>query len=329
MHMLQKGVVALVTVGAFTLVSATQFEITPTVGKRISGKDTTLDDKKVLMGIRGTAYVTPNVGIQAVAESSQNNPTIGGGDTDIERGSLNVIYEGGTQKIRPYALVGAGYEWTHGNTVKLTDDDSQPFYNAGVGVKFGINDKLDLVTEVKGMHKAENGDNDLIGTVGLGMKVGGVVQKKPKCATKKVLTLEEFSKMCQAPKIAAPSPMPAETVTVEKMQTEPAVVVEKSAEPVEVEGPVVMEKPAASESTGIPEGYYVQLAALFKSSGDILIRKLERKNYPYVIHTTKRGGKDVTLILAGPYQSRKEAVIAKRYLKRVSHGAFVKKFPHS
>ncbi len=341
MNLLQKGLVSIAVIGAATVLLATEFEIMPTVGKKIANDDKTLDDSKVLMGIRGTAYVTPNIGIQAVGESSLNNPTIGGGDTDIERASLNAIYEKRTGKIRPYVMAGAGYEWTHGNTVKLTDDDSQAFANAGAGVKFDLKNNLSIVTEVKGMHKFENGDNDVIGTVGLGMRVGAVEEKKPACAPKKVLTLDEFSKMCKTkPVQAVPQPMP-----VTRMQSEPEVVVEEQVTPVAkapvaettsevtcvVEGAVVPEsaetKPESTEGTPIPEGYYVQMAALFKSNGAILTGKLERKKYPYVTYNTKRAGKDVTLILAGPYHSRKEAKVALKYLRRLSRGAFIKKLP--
>ncbi len=322
MNVLQKRLLAVVAAVAVSNLYAVQFEIMPTVGKKIANKDTTLDDSKVLMGIRGTAYVTPNTGIQLTAESSLNNPTIGGGDTDIERLSVNGIYEGGNAKVRPYVTAGVGYEWTHGNTVQLTDDDSQPYYNAGVGVKFGLKKNLSLVTEVKGMHKAENGDNDIIGTVGLGMKIGAPEEKKPACApAKKVLSLDEFSRMC---KTKQPAPQPAKMVQapveVQQMQHEPAVV--------ESETTCVVESaPVEEESVEIPTGYYVQMAALFKSSGAMLTSKLERKNYPYVVYNTKRGGRDVALVLVGPYHSRKEASVAKRYLRRLSRGAFVKKFP--
>ncbi len=323
MNVLQKRLLAIVAAVAVSNLYAVQFEIMPTVGKKIANKDTTLDDSKVLMGIRGTAYVTPNTGIQLTAESSLNNPTIGGGDTDIERAAVNGIYEGGTAKVRPYVTAGVGYEWTHGNTVQLTDDDSQPYANAGVGVKFGLKNNLSLVTEVKGIHKFENGDNDLIGTVGLGMKIGAPAQKAPTCApAKKVLSLDEFSRMCKTkPAAAQPAPMPEAPAAVETVQSEPAAVVEPEATC------VVESTPAEEESVEIPEGYYVQMAALFKSSGAMLTSKLERKNYPYVVYNTKRGGRDVALVLVGPYHSRREASVAKRYLRRLSRGAFVKKFP--
>ncbi len=340
MNRLQKGVVALLGFGMLTSLSAVQFEIMPTVGKKIRNKDTTLDDSKVLMGIRGTAYVTPNVGIQAVAESSLNNPTAGGGETDIERGSLNVIYEKSTNgRIKPYIMAGAGYEWTHGNAVKQTDDDSQPFANAGIGVKFGIKENLNLVTEVKGIHKFENGDDDIIGTVGLGMKIGAPVQKKPTCGSgQKALSLDEFSKMCKTKTAASAAAIVSDKpVAVESLQQQPAVTGTVTAVQ---EVPVVTQEvgttcrteesaavSAGTEEAQIPEGYYVQMAALFKSNGEILTAKLEQKNYPYVLYNTQRAGKDVTLVLVGPYNSKQEAAVARKYLRRLARGAFVKKFP--
>jgi cell division septation protein DedD len=324
MNLLQKGLVSMIAVGAISGLFAVEYEITPTVGKMVGPKDTTLNDSKTLMGIRGTAYVTPNVGIQAVAESSLKNRTSSGGDTDIERGAVNVVLQKPFEKVTPYVTGGIGYEWTHGNDVKLTNDDSQMFYNAGAGVKVNVNDRVNVMAELKGIHKVENSDDDLIATVGVGMKVGAVAQKAPTCQTTKALSLQEFSKMCKT-KTAAPAPMAEAPVAVTQMQSEPKVVTE---EVIESETCVVEpEVEATNETAEIPEGYYVQMAALFKSSGDILTSKLERKNYPYVVYETKRGAKDVKLVLVGPYQSRKEAKVALRYLKRLSRGAFVKRFP--
>jgi cell division septation protein DedD len=335
MNLLQKGLVSMIAVGAMSGLFAVEFEITPTVGKMVGPKDTTLNDSKTLMGIRGTAYVTPNVGIQAVAESSLKNRTLGGGDTDIERGAVNVVLQKPFEKVTPYVTGGVGYEWTHGNTVKLTNDDSQVFYNAGAGVKVNVNDRVNVMAELKGIHKVENSDDDLIATVGVGMKVGAVAQKAPTCQTTKALSLQEFSKMCKT-KTVAPAPMAEAPVAVTQMQSEPQVVSEEVVEEPEVVPGEVLESEtcvvetdteSATETADIPEGYYVQMAALFKSSGDILTSKLERKNYPYVIYETSRGSKDVKLVLVGPYQSRKEAKVALRYLKRLSRGAFVKRFP--
>ncbi len=331
MNIVQKGLVVIVAVGAMSGLSAVEFEITPTVGKMVGKKDTTLDDSKTLVGIRGTAYVNENVGIQAIAESSLKNPTLGGGDTDIERGALNVVLEKRFEKVTPYVTGGIGYEWTHGNDVKTTNNDSQAFYNAGAGVKLHVNDRVNLLAEVKGIHKVENDDDDIIATVGLGMKVGGVRQKSPTCAQPKALSLQEFSRMCKTKKAVPSTAVQQNAMDVSRMQQEPQVVTETPvAEVIEEESCTVETEPVSapeSEGVAIPEGYYVQMAALFKSSGDILTSKLERKNYPYVVYETQRGDREVKLILAGPYQSRKEAEIARKYLRRLSPGAFVKYFP--
>ncbi|RUM63528.1 MAG: hypothetical protein DSZ05_08500 [Sulfurospirillum sp.] len=344
MNILQKGLVSVLTVAALSTLYGAQFEIMPTVGKKIANDDTTLDDSKVLLGIRGTAYVTPNVGIQLVGETSSKNPTIGGGDTDIERGAVNVILESGTQKVRPYLLAGAGYERTHGATVQTTDDDSQMFYNAGAGVKFGMTDRVSLVTEVKGIHKVENHDDDIIGTVGLGVKLGDVGQPRPNCNTPEAMSLDQFAKMCKTKKPAVSNVVQI-TQPVQQFQQEPQVVSEPVSEPVmeeivdektrcvvdvdggdiEMEGPVVTD--SASDTGTIPEGYYVQMAALFKGNGEMLTSRLERKNYHYVLHHVNRFGKEATLVLVGPYQTRRAAAVALRYLRRLSRNAFVKRFP--
>ncbi len=344
MRMLQKGVLSLLAVAAVSTIYAAQFEITPTIGKKIANDDTTLDDSKVLFGIQGTAFVTPNVGVQGVLESSVNNKTVdssgGVGDTDIERGALNVVLQANGNRVKPYALAGVGYERTHGTSVPTTNDDSQVFYNAGVGLKFGLTDRVNLITEVKGMHKAENGDDDLIGTVGVGVVLGGSKKKKPSCNEPKALSLDEFAKMCKTKKVEAEkTPAQVAQPAMEATQTEPPA----PAAPVVDEKTAAVSAPAVEESANcvvevdthaeeektlsIPEGYYIQMAALFKGNGEVLTAKLERKNYPYVLYNTERFGKEATLVLVGPYETRKEAAVALRYLKRLSRKAFIKRFP--
>ena len=293
----------------------------------------------MLFGVRAAAYATDNIALEATLESSLKNETLGGGDTDIERGSLNLIVEAPGNKVRPYLTGGIGYERTHGNTVKTTNDDSQGYYNGGVGVKFDINDNINLLTEVKGMHKIENGDNDIIATVGLGVKFGQKSEKKPasSCETPAALSLDEFAKMCKTPQpvqapvqIQQPSPQTQTIVkqsVVEQESIPVAQTIPVENEVVEFEDKPVIEEKESAKSAEIAEGYYVQLAALFKGNGEILTSKLERKNYPHVLYNTTRFNKDATLVLVGPYESRKEALVALRYLKRLSKKAFVKRFP--
>ena len=342
MNKFVKSTGLMILAGAMVNLSAAKIEITPTVAKQISKKDKTLQDSKVLLGIRGTAFINDNVGIQAVLESSKNNKTLGTGGaygkTDIERGTLNAVYEVTGHRVRPYGVVGVGYERTHDDslhTVTNNNDDSQVFYNAGVGVKFGINDNIDLVTEVKGIHKAENGDNDIIGTVGVGVKFGETAQKEPVCAAPKALSLQEFAKMCKTP-VAKPvtvtpqevATMPVQQVVATHENVPAQMSVQEDQTPencvVEVEADQSVEVPSGDV---VPEGSYVQMAALFKGNGDLLTSKLEHKHYPYILHNTKRFGKDATLVLVGPYASAKEAGVALKYLKRLSRKAFIKRFP--
>ncbi len=336
MNILLKGVAVLLAGGVLFSLNAAQFELTPTIGKKIYNKDNTLDDSEVLFGIRGTAYATENIALEATLESSLNNKTLGGGDTDIERGSLNLILEAPGAKVRPYLTGGIGYERTHGNTVKTTNDDSQAYYNGGIGMKFDINDNINLLTEVKGMHKIENGDNDVIATVGLGVKFGEKTEKKPTCETPAALSLDQFAKMCKTPQ--PPQPVVQIQQPDQNIQIQERVVVEENipvAQTIPADNcvvelsdkPVLEEVQTEVETADIAQGYYVQMAALFKGNGELLTSKLERKNYPHVLYNTTRFGKDATLVLVGPYETRKEASVALKYLKRLSKKAFVKKFP--
>ena len=341
MNLLVKSISLVVLSGVFMQVSAVKLELTPTISKKITNKDTTLRDNKVMLGIRGTAYLNDNVGIQLGVESSNNNRTLGVGGgygkTDIERGTVNAIYEVSGKRVRPYGLVGIGYERTHDdnvNTVTNNNDDSQVFYNAGAGVKFGINDNVDIVTEVKAIHKVENSDDDIMGTVGVGIKFGETNQKEPTCASPKALSLDQFAKMCKTPatqpvaKVQQTQPMAVQKeIPVQQPVAQPVLQEAQPADNCVVEVESDEGSVEVSEDNVVPQGYYVQLAALFKGNGEILTNRLERKNYPYILHNAKRFGKDATLVLVGPYQSKKEAKIAQRYLKRLSRKAFIKRFP--
>ena len=337
---MNKILVSALTVSLFGLVAhaGPKFEITPMVGKKIynySDDAPRFDDGEALIGVRANAYVTDNVSLQLAAEASKDNKMGDGGKTDLERGMLNVQVDVPTKgKITPFVLVGGGYEKLH--RAAPQNVDSQAFYNAGAGVRYSVNKRVDLVAEARVIHKVEDQDTDAIGSVGVGFKFG---ERKPALSladiaarTPKVVPPVKASTLV-APKRPAPVAV-VETVTV---VDEP--MIEDSSKtyiydsgtvnvcelltgnPLKAQTLLPAELGDGSSSQGgcCEPGYYVQVIALRKNSPDVIVSRLNAKGYP---HALKREG-SLTRVLVGPYASRALAVSALRGLKHIRSDAFI------
>ncbi len=317
---------------------AVKIEVMPTVGKAFKAENDLLKDDEILYGVRGTVFLNDEVGVQAAYEASTSNEVgtaaqrAAGAKTDIERVSANILYEKnmGT-RIRPYGLIGVGNESTHGLIAPASNQGSQGFVNVGGGLKFGLSKRVDLVTEARWIRKLSNNDNDIIATIGLGINTGN--SSKPKVAAVAVpsvtattdvqnaINLAEFRKLSEK-KVD-------KTVVVEKVATveHVAVVQEIPADAIILDEEVsVDEVTEPTESFAVEStdsGYYIQMAALFKSKGESLTNRLEQKDYHYVLHNVEKRGKEATLVLVGPYESRVEAGVAMKYLKRLKSDSFI------
>ncbi len=320
-----------------TSLSAVKVEVMPTVGKAFNANKDSLRDNETLYGIRGAVFLNEDVALQAAIETSTDNKMQDGGKTDIERGSLNVIYEKESDKrIRPYGVVGIGGEKVHRANIPPTNDDSQIFVNVGAGLKFGLNEHVDLVTEARWFKKLENNDVDVIATVGLGVKLGESKKKDDHIPSvtatteaENAISLAKFREIYEkkpivhtqkAEVVEVAVAQPVQPVIVEeKIISEPTVVIEEEI----INEPDVIIEEEVSQSPVAEDGYYVQMAALFKGNGEVLTDRLEQKDYPYLLQDVTRYGKDAKLILVGPYATRQEANIAIKYLKRLKKDAFI------
>ena len=315
---------AVISLLGTSLFAGPKFEVTPIVGKKLynySDDAPRFDDGEALIGGKINAYVKNRVSIQLAAETSKENgmgtgiPTANNGAwTDLMRGMLNVQYDMPAKgKVTPYALVGMGYEKLD-RAEASTNVDSQAFYNGGAGVRYSVNDKIDLVAETRVIHKVEDQDTDLIGTVGVGFKFG----EKEQAA----LSLADLAK---------------------RTPTTPPVVVSHVAAPVAPAPEVISsrieydsgslelccgDKEAADVSSSCPSdrdtaseisGYYVQVIALRKNSPDVISARLDAKGYNY---TYQEAG-DITRVLVGPYENRAAANSALRGLKNIRRDAFI------
>jgi cell division septation protein DedD len=313
----------------------------PTVGKAFKAENDLLKDDEILYGVRGTVFLNDQVAVQAAYESSTDNEVGNlGAKTDLERVSANIVYEMNPNKrIRPYGIVGVGNESTHGLTAPSLNQGSQGFVNVGAGLKFGLSKRIDLVTEARWIRKLSNNDDDIIATIGLGINTGSTasnaksVDKIPSVAAtsdvQNAINLAEFRKLSEKKKEQTqPQTQVVEhiatvesaaTVVPEESIPANAIILGEDEAVVSIESDVV----ETVEPLATDNGYYVQMAALFKGKGESLTNRLESKDYHYVLHNVEKRGKEATLILVGPYESRVEANVAKKYLKRLKKDAFI------
>ncbi len=317
-----------------TSMYAAKVEVIPIVSKAYNADKDSLKDSKTLYGIRGNIFLNEDVAVGASLEVSEDNKMSDGGLTDINRGAINITYEPNSdKKIHPYAIVGVGGEKVNRVSNPRTNDDSQAFVTVGAGLKFGLNENVDIVTEARWLRKLENNDNDIIATVGLGAKMGESKKRvhHHKNLTTPVVTeaseaenaislakLKEIYEKKESLNSIKPTEDVVSTVVSSSSLDSSEVVVEDV-----VDSEVIVDDTIEVDESTPQNGYYVQMAALFNGDGRVLTDRLESKDYPYIRYTTDRGGRDATLILVGPYESKKEARVAIGYLKRLKSDAFI------
>ncbi len=101
-----------------------------------------------------------------------------------------------------------------------------------------------------------------------------------------------------------------------------------SLEPVEFVGEPVYEDINTNEiieEDFSADGYYVQMEAVYNEPTTSLLDKLDARGYSYILQPSVRKGRDVTLVLVGPYATKAEAKRALKRLKRIKKDAFIYK----
>ncbi len=326
-----------------------KYEITPMVGKKLynySDDAPRFDDGEALAGVRANAYINSQVSVQLGFEASKGNKegtgmplAYQGAETDLERGMLSLQYDIPSKgKITPYVFAGGGYEKLHRDE-PATNVDSQAFYNVGAGLRYAINEKVDLVAEGRVIHKVEDQDDDAIGSVGLGFKFGQMGSSTCKTSAVKgipvkALSIEELAALTpkkpvvKAPEVApvAPAVVKPEPVSSEVVDSKIVydtsdvnvcdVVSASSSTEAEVVDSCVTD---SVDSVDVASGYYVQVIALRKNSPDVIISRLSKRGYDYVL---KEEG-DLKRVLVGPYMSRKAASRALSGLRKIRRDAFI------
>jgi OOP family OmpA-OmpF porin len=175
---MKKTVIALsAAVALFAGDAAYQYEITPTIGGVLPEGNLDLDDQlsyglRLGRNVDNLFFDQIELGVEHAPNVDVENTNL---DTDITRYFANIIKEYDVAaKTKLYALVGLGYEHL---SDEYADNDSAMFANYGVGVKQQILDKLWLKADVRHAIKFDDGDNNLLYTVGLAIPFGPTAAK--------------------------------------------------------------------------------------------------------------------------------------------------------
>ncbi len=237
----------------------------------------------------GTTIPTPGTGLGNLGTALSS-------DTDINRFYINGMHQIKTKYSRlvPYVYGGFGYEHVEN---ELAENESQGFFNAGGGLKFRINDRLSLVSDIQGVKKFRSHDLDILGSLGIGYLFGNFTQPEPEALV--ASGLEDVE----------PTAPAKQEVTIVKVAPQAAV--------------------AAPILKATPKGeYYIQMAAGFKTdmeTGCKHTRDLRKAGIHYDIKYTTIKGKNAALVVVGPYATKKEAASHLPELRKYSKDAFVKR----
>jgi OOP family OmpA-OmpF porin len=252
------------------------------------------------------AYINENFAVDMRVEASDSNLMVDGGRTDIERGSVNLLYDFKPQyRVSPYLFGGVGYEKLHRTYL---DIKSQPFYQAGAGLKFDMSDNLEFVTEAKYIKKTDTKDSEVVATCGLGVKFGTNECEVSCDSLQQDIPKKSFSPKPAIKSIAHDSKQKAVVFSDEVIASKHLLNIRKT-------------NFTDKKNAEVARGNYIQVAALSqKSNISKTLKKLKVKGLKTKI--LKKG--KLTVVLVGPYSKRSIEKVFRK-VKSIQKDAFYKK----
>ncbi len=222
--------------------------------------------------------------------------------TDIDRFYINGLHNITTNynRLTPYVYAGFGYERVD---KEYNDYRSQGFFDAGMGLKFGINDRVSLLADLQGIKKFRDNDLDILASIGLGFFFGADHQAVPE-------------KIVEP---ATPVVAPKREVTIIKVHHNNITVAPKEVK----EEPMTIKEKATGKGS-----YYIQLETAFKTDiekDSPYVKKLKKEGIDYDIKYVTVKGKNAARLVTGPYSSKAEAKEELAKMREISKGAFIVK----
>lgn len=141
------------------------------------------------------------LGMEYTNKAKYNNPSNTHTDTNVARFYTNAIKGMDiTDNVYLYGLLGLGYEYLSNGAY---ENKSGMFAQYGAGMKFALSDSLALRLEARDQIKFNNGDHNLISSVGLSFYFGKDTPKAPQTTNTTVQAKEQVSRSCPEPRKGA------------------------------------------------------------------------------------------------------------------------------
>ncbi len=256
--------------------------------------------------------------------------------TPLDRFYLNGLYEiNNNNTFFPFVFVGVGYELGKSKDKHIK---SQGFYNTGIGLKYKLSERLNLITKATAIKKFDNSDLDIVGALGIGVMLG--TNKKENIQQKKTIVTPKPTITPSTPPIITPT---TATPTINNSNLETSIkkglIKTKSTMDIQPITEIAPDKKIQLITKIAPDKkiqpiinnpqYYIQIVALFTNNiyedNSHYFDKLEANGLDYQIKQTTIKGDPVQLLLVGPYHSNEEAREDLDKAKEVEKGAFIKK----
>jgi len=217
--------------------------------------------------------------------------------TDVDRFYINGLHniQTGYNRLNPYVYAGFGYERVDD---EYNDYKSQGFFDAGMGLKFALSERVNLLADIQAIKKFRDNDLDILTSVGLGFLFGSTKQVAPETA------------------VPAIKVEPTREITIVKVKPNPIPTARTVA--VTVTAPKAVQR----------GNYYIQLAAAFKSdleTGCHYTDELKKEGIDYDIRYTTIKGKNASILVVGPYNSKDEAKEDLAKIRKIAKDAFIRR----
>jgi hypothetical protein len=215
--------------------------------------------------------------------------------TDVDRFYINGLHniQTGYNRLNPYVYAGFGYERVDD---EYNDYKSQGFFDAGMGLKFALSERVNLLADVQAIKKFRDNDLDILTSVGLGFFFGSTKQVAPETT------------------VPAVKVEPTREITIVKVKPNPM----PTAKTVAVTAPKAVQS----------GNYYIQLAAAFKTdleTGCHYTDELKKEGIDYDIKYTTIKGKNASILVVGPYNSKDEAKEDLAKIRKIAKDAFIRR----
>jgi cell division septation protein DedD len=287
---------ALVTTVALARVES---DVALTWGHNSFDDDQVLYGSAAFYGVRAGTMIDDTYGAQVGYEQTNSANCQG---LSLKRYYVNgVLQKKLSNGLRPYALATLGYE-----TSSKEYRPDQTFMGLGGGLKYRFSNNTDVFLETRALKSMDSKDVTWATTLGLGyaFTTAPIIQKEqhiqkalPQAPQSKPVAMAPVQIVKERTKVETGRFIPASTKRVTSKQS--------------------------VRKDGVQHGYFVQIAALNSSSTQPYMKKLQRGGFhnARVKHVAGR-----KLVVVGPYRNRVGATKALKKLKRISKGAFIKRF---